>query len=180
MAGIKKNSHDLQDIQDSSQITDDYSFFQKVQQFDVSDFCSGLLDEPVALDGFQIMEVQDFSGEMEMAILNEESEMTDVFVNKGDEFTESLPINDEKDADYLVIGCRLPNGLVIRIRDQTILLRGIKDMPGRDGVRSYGGIGFTRVLKSLWNEFLKNHSEWLPLQNGSVFVSGNSVSWLET
>ncbi len=85
--------------------------------------------------------------------------------------------NDNFDSDYIIIGCRIPNGLVIEINDQMTLLRGVRDMPGKDGLRSYGGIGYTKLLKSSWIEFIKGHSNWLPLLNGSIFISNNKEIW---
>ncbi len=77
----------------------------------------------------------------------------------------------EYNLDYIIIGCRIPNGLVIKVDGQNILLRGIRDMPGKDSRRFFGNIGFTRLPRDLWNEFLKCHSKWSPLVNGSVFIA---------
>ncbi|MBI0083671.1 hypothetical protein H3T52_07220 [Commensalibacter sp. M0402] len=77
----------------------------------------------------------------------------------------------EHNLDYIIIGCRIPNGLVIKVDGQNILLRGIRDMPGKDSRRFFGNIGFTRLPRDLWNEFLKCHSKWSPLVNGSVFIA---------
>ncbi|CAK7193144.1 hypothetical protein COMNV_01357 [Commensalibacter sp. Nvir] len=71
----------------------------------------------------------------------------------------------------LVIGCKHPNGLVIRYNGQSLLLLGSNDMPKRSALQSYGSIGFTRVPRSFWSGFLSMNPEWLALQNGSVFVS---------
>ncbi|MDI2091678.1 hypothetical protein [Commensalibacter oyaizuii] len=86
--------------------------------------------------------------------------------------------NDEEQ-DCVVIGCRMPNGVVIHAGHSTTLLRGINDMPGKGSFRDYGGIGFTKVTKTLWSNFVKTHKNWPPLQNGSVFISKNKEFWWE-
>lgn len=138
------------------------------------------LDDREDLDHYKLREDQYCEEDIETIDLD------DAFnCNESDSFDENdkdnLYINNnyKLNADYIIIGCCIPNGLVIKVDGQTLLLRGICDMPGWNGLRSYDGIGFTKILRSIWNEFIKTHPNWPPLLNGSIFVSSRKEIWCD-
>ncbi|MDI2112099.1 hypothetical protein [Commensalibacter nepenthis] len=79
-------------------------------------------------------------------------------------------IIEEDHQNYVVIGCRFPNGVVISLGKHKVLLRGINDMPIKEKETTCGDVGFTRITRSLWNKFLKTHESWPPLSKGLVFI----------
>lgn len=84
---------------------------------------------------------------------------------------EKISKNTEEDAqNYVVIGCRFPNGVVISLGKNKILLRGINDMPDHEKEINHKDVGFTKIIRSVWKNFLKTHQNWPPILNGSVFV----------
>ncbi|CAI3941818.1 unnamed protein product [Commensalibacter communis] len=90
--------------------------------------------------------------------------------------TTSIPresTTSDKDI-LLTIGCKFPNGVVICVNNQSILLKGIQDMPNRSALRNYGHVGYTQIKQSLWREFLQSRQKWAPLENGSIFVVGEN------
>lgn len=177
MVKVKKNISDKQDIRSIIQPADTHAFFQHTQALRF-----------YSLDPLQKNDSSDVFKAVDDDLLSEETET--IFVN-GEGMTVEVPSQeirgtseittdaDDDGSEYIVIGCRAPNGLVIRAKGQTVLLRGIADMPGHEGIRSYGGVGFTRISKSLWDEFMKKHPQWLPVMNGTVFVSNNQDLWWE-
>ncbi|CAI3952643.1 unnamed protein product [Commensalibacter communis] len=82
---------------------------------------------------------------------------------------------EEDQRNYVVVGCRFPNGVVISLGKSKVLLRGINDMSINEKEATYENVGFTRITRSLWNKFLKTHANWPPLSKGSVFVVNNNV-----
>lgn len=86
---------------------------------------------------------------------------------------EEWEISQPDVVNELVIGCRLANGVVIKAKGRSILLRGIEDMPGKAERHFHHTVGLTRIARSLWEDFLKNHPHWPLLENGTVFVSRN-------
>lgn len=82
--------------------------------------------------------------------------------NKPDE--SALPNDDN---DFVVIGCRFPNGLIIEVDHETVTLKGSHDrnVP----------IGFTKVRRSFWEAWEKINRTSELLTSGSVFKSQNDV-----
>lgn len=185
MVKTKKNRSGLQSVQkdvQNSEHPDDnsHTFFQKAQslRFHSLDSLQKISVEEALPNEFKVVDGDAFVEETDRITANHKSVMVEALNQDIDEVSDPVVEYSEEIPEYIVIGCYAPNGLVIRVKGQTILLRGIEDMPGR-GVRSYGGVGFTRVSKVLWDYFLQNHPHWIPLQNGTVFVSNNQDLWWE-
>ncbi|EUK19259.1 hypothetical protein [Commensalibacter papalotli (ex Servin-Garciduenas et al. 2014)] len=96
--------------------------------------------------------------------------MTSEVHNKISDIHKTVSIIEEDNQDYIVIGCRFPNGVVVNIGNNKILLRGINDMSDQDKAKQDKNVGFTKIARPVWNSFLKTHKNWPPLLNGSVFV----------
>lgn len=90
--------------------------------------------------------------------------------NRITDYDKTISIIEEDNQDYVVIGCRFPNGIVMNIGNNKTLLRGINDMPDQDIAKQDKNVGFTKITRSLWNIFLRTHKNWPPLLNGSIFV----------
>lgn len=85
-----------------------------------------------------------------------------------------------KGAATVVIGCKLPHGLIIEVgidkngnkseRYQSIKLNG----PNRDGNRIIGNAyGFTHVDKALWELWVKTHADLPYVKKELVFVQAD-------
>lgn len=103
--------------------------------------------------------------------------------NTGKSDPESKPIDDtgkktpdnkpdksdlpNDDNDFVVIGCRFPNGLIIEVGRETVTLKGSHDrnVP----------IGFTKVRRSFWEAWEKINKTSELLTSISVFKSQNDV-----
>lgn len=80
---------------------------------------------------------------------------------------------DDDNQDYVVVGCRFPNGVVISLGKNKKLLRGINDMPDQEKEIHHGNVGFTKIIRPAWKTFLKTHQNWPPILNGFIFVVNN-------
>lgn len=94
--------------------------------------------------------------------------------NKISDYEKSTSIIEDESLDYVMIGCRFPNGVVICLGNNKTLLRGLNDMPDQERAPQYKNIGFTKITRSLWKAFLMTHQNWPPLANGSVFELNNN------
>lgn len=94
--------------------------------------------------------------------------------NKISYYEKSMRVVEEDTQDYVVVGCRFPNGVVISLGKSKVLLRGINDMPDHEKEIHHGNVGFTKIIRPAWKVFLKTHRNWSPLLNGSIFVVSNT------
>lgn len=82
--------------------------------------------------------------------------------NKPDK--SALPNDDN---DFVVIGCRFPNGLIIEVDHETVILKGSHDRKVP--------IGFTKVRRPFWEAWEKINKTSELLTSGSVFKSQNEA-----
>ena len=75
----------------------------------------------------------------------------------------------------VTVGCRLPNGLVLRLQDgkggeKRVTLRGQNaDMNGALYIQPTH-CGYTEVDKDFWDEWIAKHSDFAPVVSGAVFA----------
>lgn len=65
---------------------------------------------------------------------------------------------------HVVVGCKLPNGLIIGHGGTRVHLN------GANSSRIIGGYGMTRVEISFWEAWKKSSVDFEPLKRGVVFV----------
>ena len=71
-----------------------------------------------------------------------------------------------KTSSPVAIGCKLPNGLVLRFRDRP----GIEyTLNGANASRVIGGYGITTIPADFWEEWKKVHAGFPPLAKGLIF-----------
>jgi hypothetical protein len=73
-------------------------------------------------------------------------------------------------ADIVVVGCKLPNGLIIRQGGVEVKLNGLNHS------EIIGGHGITRVDKDLWEAWYLDHMDFAPVANGFVFANTSEKS----
>lgn len=84
--------------------------------------------------------------------------------------TQEPTVKDPARDDWVVVGCKIPMGVILDLSRGKLELQGVNAMPA-DALRSYGGIGFTRIKRSDWELILTEYRDWPPLVNGAVFLS---------
>lgn len=68
----------------------------------------------------------------------------------------------------VVVGCKLPHGIIINQAGKTIALA------GANSSRIVGGFGMTSVDKDLMDVWMKDHKEFAPVKQGLIFVQESS------
>ena len=69
--------------------------------------------------------------------------------------------------ENVVVGCKLPNGLVIRLGEQEVTLN------GANSSKIVGGHGLTDVNKDFWSAWLEQHKDFAPVVAGLIFANDN-------
>lgn len=67
----------------------------------------------------------------------------------------------------VIVGCKLPNGLIIHIGEKNVTLNGY------NSTKIVGGHGITEVDKDFWDEWSKSNSDFDPVKAGLIFASGS-------
>ena len=82
-------------------------------------------------------------------------------------------------AEVVVVGCKLPNGLLLSVDGKTIRINGRArynmPSPTRKSLNTdveYAD-GLTTVDKAFWDKWLADHKEYTPVMKGHVYASGN-------
>ncbi len=73
-------------------------------------------------------------------------------------------------AQMVTVGCKLPNGIVIRHGDKSVELKGWNDEA------IYFGHGLTEVDKDFWDAWIKDHADFAPVKGGFIFAQNNFAS----
>ncbi len=80
----------------------------------------------------------------------------------------------------ITVGCRLPNGLVLRLQDgkggeKRVTLRGQNaDMNGAIFIQPTH-CGYTEVDKDFWDEWIAKHSDFAPVVSGAIFAEATEA-----
>lgn len=69
--------------------------------------------------------------------------------------------------DTVVIGCKLPHGLRLKVGDTTRVLR------GSNTSRIINGYGLTRLPRDFFEAWLKVHKNYVPVVRGLIFYQDN-------
>lgn len=85
--------------------------------------------------------------------------------------------------DTVVVGCKLPNGLLLSVDGVTIRINGSAryHMPRPDkkhlapGVNEYAGDGFTVVARGFWEKWHEQYKDYGPVVKGLVY-SASSIA----
>lgn len=64
----------------------------------------------------------------------------------------------------VTVGCKLPNGLVIELDEQRVVLN------GANSSAIIGGFGMTEVNKALFDAWLAKHKDYEPVKQGLIFA----------
>ena len=80
------------------------------------------------------------------------------------------PNENVKMAELVVVGCKLPNGLLIKHNGKEVLLNGLNSS------EIIGGHGITRVEKDLWESWYLDNLDFAPVKNGFIFANNNEKS----
>ena len=64
----------------------------------------------------------------------------------------------------VIVGCKLPNGLVIELDEQRVVLN------GANSSAIIGGFGMTEVNKALFDAWLEKHKDYEPVKQGLIFA----------
>lgn len=100
--------------------------------------------------------------------------MSSAIYNKISDYKKFTRTVEDDNQDYVVVGCHFPNGVVISLGKNKILLRGINDMSDHEKEGHHDNVGFTKIIRSAWKNFLNTHQNWPPILNGSIFVVKNN------
>lgn len=73
--------------------------------------------------------------------------------------------------ETVVIGCKLPHGLVLEHNGVKVVLAG-----GNASPLVGGNTGYTIIDKDLWEAWEKDHKAFNPYANGAIFVAKNMES----
>lgn len=80
-------------------------------------------------------------------------------------------------AETVIVGCKLPNGLLLSVAGKTIRINGRArynmPSPTRRNLNTdvEAGDGLTLVDKSFWDTWLAEHKEYGPVVSGHVYAS---------
>ena len=64
----------------------------------------------------------------------------------------------------VTVGCKLPNGLIIELDEQRVVLN------GANSSNLIGGFGLTEVNKPLFDAWLEKHKDYEPVKQGLIFA----------
>ncbi|WP_182356661.1 hypothetical protein [Komagataeibacter europaeus] len=67
-------------------------------------------------------------------------------------------------ANPVTVGCKLPNGLVLRFGERKVILS------GANSSRVVGGYGLTSVPSDLWEDWIKRHADTPFVKKRLVFA----------
>lgn len=85
-------------------------------------------------------------------------------------------------ADYVTVACKLPNGLVIDLKQEdgtyaAFTLNGAFKAPGvldrRVKETAPGEVGLTPIPKEFWNKWSELNKDFAPFKNGLIFAQKN-------
>lgn len=76
-------------------------------------------------------------------------------------------------ADVIVIGCRLPCGVVLELGGKQVALAGQNQNKSGIVLLSQDDYGETIVDKSFWDEWKKMNGSFQPLASGAIFEAKN-------
>lgn len=90
-------------------------------------------------------------------------------------------------ADYVMIGCKMPNGIVLNLdkyevtnKEQGLvrLVEGGAEVTLKGTARAFGqpdtsinGVAYTRVSRDFWDRWLAEHKDFAPLRDGFILVA---------
>ena len=64
----------------------------------------------------------------------------------------------------VTVGCKLPNGLIIELDEQRVVLN------GANSSALIGGFGLTEVNEALFKAWLEKHKDYEPVKQGLIFA----------
>lgn len=70
----------------------------------------------------------------------------------------------------VTVGCKLPNGLIIELDEQRVVLN------GANSSALIGGFGMTEVNEALFNAWLAKHKDFEPVKQGLIFAQAKPVN----
>ena len=70
-------------------------------------------------------------------------------------------------AEFVTVGCKLPNGLIIHVGDDKVSLN------GQNSSNVIGGHGLTQVDKDFWDVWILDHADFTPVKAGLIFAQSN-------
>ena len=70
----------------------------------------------------------------------------------------------------VIVGCKLPNGLILELDEQRVVLN------GSNSSSIIGGFGMTEVNKPLFDAWLAKHKDYEPVKQGLVFAQEKEVN----
>lgn len=74
------------------------------------------------------------------------------------------------DAKQVVVGCKLPNGLLAQVGSTQVLFN------GANSSKIVGGYGLTPVNKDFADAWFKQHKDFHPVKADLIFVQGDLLS----
>ena len=86
-------------------------------------------------------------------------------------------------AEVVIVGCKLPNGLLLNVGSKTIRINGRSrynmPSPARPkhllaGADVQYADGLTTVDKAFWDQWLSEHKDYQPVKVGHVYASANT------
>jgi hypothetical protein len=82
----------------------------------------------------------------------------------------------ENSTGYVIVGCKLPHGLIISARNSSGDVVSVT-LKGANAARIIGGYGITEAVpKDLWDAWLKKNHKHAAVLNGSVFIHDDAKS----
>ncbi|MBF0865113.1 MAG: hypothetical protein ABF932_13665 [Gluconobacter potus] len=72
-------------------------------------------------------------------------------------------------SNAVMIGCKIPNGLVLQVGSQRFVLKGTNVKPGAPHVVT-GGYGLTTIPADVWAEWSGKHKDSVFIKNSIVFM----------
>jgi len=73
-------------------------------------------------------------------------------------------------AEQIVVGCKLPNGLVMQLGDKKVTLN------GANASKLIGGHGITYVDAEFWQAWAKAHKSLEPMKQGLIFANSKEAA----
>lgn len=64
----------------------------------------------------------------------------------------------------VIVGCKLPNGLMIQVSDAAVKIN------GANSTTIVGGYGLTEVDEAFWTQWKKEHADWPMVKNELIFA----------
>jgi len=78
----------------------------------------------------------------------------------------------------VIVCCKLPNGFILAVGGKQVKINGSNTtvIKGVNGVAPIGAYGKTVVDEALWNEWLKDHSNFSPVAKNAVWAEKDEKS----